>query len=103
MSSELVMAPILGLLAAICAAAPLEKTGRVGTWGRFLRSHSRHWARGWAWEATVWMSSMLPERQTRLWEMGSWISPQILTLYFIKESRVEYTAPSMEFSTGTTP
>ena len=85
-ASELAMAPMFGLLAAIWAAVPVENTSRVGILGRFLRSQSRHWASGWEWEATVWMSSMLPERQTRLWVMANWISPQICTLYLRKAS-----------------
>ena len=41
--------------------------------------------------------------EIKFWETGRYTSPQIFSGLFISSSRVWVTAPSIEFSTGTTP
>src|SRR3989338_2797696 len=97
------MAATVGSSAAIFAATLVLETSWTAMSGRCFFNHCRHWAMGCGWETTNLMSSILPDLLTRLWMMPRFNSPQILTLYLMKESRVEVTAPSMEFSTGTMP
>ena len=97
------MAASVGSLAASSAAPAVEFVSSTGTSGRLAASQPRHCASPCGCDSTRLISRSSPARDSRHWPISSVSSPQIFRSDSSSRSRVTLTAPSMEFSTGTTP
>ena len=90
--------------ATAAAASAVEGAARTLASGRCALSQCRHWAVAWGWEATTRMPPRsVPARASRERRTGTSISRAICSgLPVANSSRVPVTAPSTEFSKGTT-
>ena len=90
--------------AATSSAAPaVEAVSSTGTSGRLAASQPRHCPSPCGCESTRLISRSSLARESRHWPISSVVSPQIVRSDSSRRSSVTLTAPSMEFSTGTTP
>ena len=102
-ASRLPTAATSASCAARAPAATVLATSIRSARGSCRSSQLRHWASGWAWDATRRTSSRRPLFESRQSAIGRTVSPQIVSSEATKVSRVWVTTPSVVFSTGTTP
>ena len=98
-------APSIWPSAACRAASALDEAGRHSACGRFAFSHWRHWAWACGWPLTTLIPARsVPSRPSSANATGSRISVRMISARPVaSSSRVAVTAPSTEFSSGTTP
>ncbi|MNX55511.1 hypothetical protein D3C86_862760 [compost metagenome] len=97
------IAAMLGSPAAARAASELLDAATRSTSGWLRVSQPWHCASAWGCAEMVLMPSMLPDCDIRQWRMTSERSPRIFSGVLSSRSRLRFTAPSVEFSTGTIP